>query len=197
MLQDRDQALVHNGDYKRHPRGEGILCFVCLRKWHHHHGLSQTQPPSFFPTPHVPLVTLLSLLAPELCSHACAGQASSPFPGWPPSPLRGPPVMSPHSPDGSLTATSLCPTILHLLLVLSLHWFRPLGHAPNTTQPLFSSLCPLPRGHFFTSCSFLAPLLAPSPSAAFSPGQSLLECLHTSFPPRPPSPGSQLLVLKA
>lgn len=44
----------------------------------------------FFPTPHIPLVTLLSLLAPELCSHACAGQAS-PFPGWPPSPFRGPP----------------------------------------------------------------------------------------------------------
>lgn len=83
VLQDRD--------HKKNPRGEGALCFVHVPTSESGTATMALSKPShpLSPHPSYSVGDALSLLAPELCSNACAGQASSPFPGWPPRPLRG------------------------------------------------------------------------------------------------------------
>lgn len=80
----------------------------------------------FFPALHIPLVTLcpawLQSCAqmPALARPPLLFLEGHPAPPWCP-------LTTPHSPDGSLTATSLFSTILHFLLVLSLALVHALG----------------------------------------------------------------------
>lgn len=98
---------------------------------------SATNPATLcFPTPHIRLVMLQS------CAQMpVLGQAPSPFPGWPPGPFPGDPSASPHSPDGSLTATSLPSTSLHFLLALKPGTRSALRTFPCHPVCLFSESC--------------------------------------------------------
>lgn len=119
LLQDRDQALVHGGGEKK---------IIIQRVLYALHGSlsSPMSPPQkvapllwslatnsatlCFPTLHIQLVMLLSLLAPELCSDACAGLGLLTGPWMAAWRLSWRPIVSPHSPDASLAATSLLST---------------------------------------------------------------------------------------
>lgn len=148
------------------------------------------------PHPLVQLGMLLSLLAQELSLDACPRPGLLTFPGRLPGSLLGLPGLSPRSLDGPQTAAALqlspqfsfCPG-----LSPSTKPGTCLGPAPASwlsTQPLFSSLCPLPS----LSSVPLAPspprchlLLCPLP---FLLGSPPLKCPNTSvLPPPSPLPG--------
>lgn len=140
------------------------------------------------PHPLVQLGMLLSLLAQKLSSDACPRPGLLTFPGRLPGSLLGLPGLSPRSLDGSQTAAALqlspqfsfCPGLSP----------RPAPASWLSTQPLFSSLCPLPS----LSSVPLAPspprchlLLCPLP---FHLGSPPLKCPNTSvLPPPSPLPG--------
>ena len=103
------------------------------------------------PHPLVQLGMLLSLLAQELSSDACPGPGLLIFPGRLPGSLLDLPGLSPHSLMG-LKLPLPCSPALSFPSAQDLNpSTKPgacLGLAPASwlsAQPLFSSLCPLPR----------------------------------------------------
>lgn len=150
------------------------------RKWHHHHGLPHQSDHILLPHPLVQLGMLLSP-GPGLSLDACP-QARPPHFPWKAAPA--PSLVSLACPHAAWMGLKLrCPAAQPSVFLLPRA--QPQHQKPGTcwglpqlpwlsTQPLFSSLCPLPS----LSSVPLAPSLrlpSPSPVHCLSPGQSPTE----------------------
>lgn len=212
-LWDRDQTLVRDGDKNRNR--EGALCFIWLSP-------SPTSPPQKVapllwppatnqatlcsPTPHIQLVILLSLLAPELQSDAGPGPGLLTFPWMVAQPLPWAPHRVPTQPQWFFNyhfPAQPCPPKLLLALGSTLPpalgVLQALGTCPSCPHSLFSHSCvpPLavtswlstpswPHGGSLSLCCLFSRAV---------PCWNMPTLLHSSF--LPPSPGPHLLVLKA
>lgn len=170
---DRDQVLVPDAGDKKNPNRGGLMLWAAPTSPPPAWSLA-TDPAPLLP-PHIQ-VAVPRCPAPELCSEACAGQASAP-------------LLVPHPVPTQPHWFFSCYPLLSTALTSS-------SSKPGTPQALPChpvSLFPIPipvpspGGHSSATGTFPAALLAHSLSAAFSAGSPCRNAQHT---PPPPSPGS-------